>query len=159
MQKSALRIPLFLGVVILAGVCFKVYAQDAELYKQRARCAEMYTTVSVIQNAEEMFVVDRGGYASRYDGVDQGNYNLCFSDNPACRNNFLTILGVDIPENSPFAYEVSGHPAKISVMVKEITNSGTLCHIFIEGPQKGQWFVNSKHPWRRFLLIDGAQYY
>lgn len=125
----------------------------------RARLAEMYTTVAAIETAEDMFFAEKDRYAAKYDGVDKPNDNLCFTDSDACRANFSTILGVDIPAESPFAYEVSGAPARISVMVKALADKRVLGYRVIEGPQKNRWFINIEHPWAKSISVEGVQFY
>jgi len=38
-------------------------------------------------------------------------------------------------------------------------DKGILCYKVIEGQRKGQWFINNKHPWKDYLVIEGAQLY
>ena len=153
MQKSIVVLSTFL----LLGVT--AFAQDERMNIYRARLAEVYTTVSAIESSEEEFYLEKGHYASKHNDPERPFYNLCNTSDESCRQLFSQILGADIPQSSPFAYEVTDSPARISVYVKEVMDKGILCYKVIEGKLKGQWFVNSKHPWKDYLLIEGAQLY
>jgi hypothetical protein len=154
------RFILSLSFVVLVAT-FPAHAQDSisRLNIERSRCVEIYQTVAAIEAGEEMFLMEKGHYASKHSDYKRPMYNLCASDAEDCRSNFSVLLGVEIPSNSPFAYEVSGLPAKIIVTVNAARDAGTLCYKFIEGAQKGWWFVNSKHPWAQYLMLEDAQYY
>jgi len=144
---------------IFSFLAVSLFAQDRKAYVDRARLAEVYTTVSAIESGEETFYLEKGYYASKHNDPNRPFYNLCNTTSDTCRALFSQILSCDIPQVSPFAYEVTDSPARISVYVKELSSAGILCYKVIEGGQKGQWFVNSKHPWKNYLTIDGAHFY
>ena len=148
---------IILAVLSLTQV-WPGFAQDSDTHIHRAKLAEIYTTVSVIENAQEAFFLEKGCYASKHDDSRRPFYNLCRTDNESCRQLFDRILGVSIPDG-PFAYEVVGVPARIVVYVKENIVVGALCYKIIEGAQKGEWFINKKHPWKDSVAIEGAQFY
>ena len=151
-------------IITVAGISLflwlGVFAQDnKQVNINRAKLAEVYSTVSTIETGEEEFYLDKGHYASKHNDPQRPFYNLCNTGSESCRELFSQILGVEIPQASPFAYEVTDSPARISVYVKEAMDHGILCYKVIEGTRKGQWFVNNKHPWKDYLVIEDAQFY
>jgi hypothetical protein len=146
-----------LSIFLFSGIA--VFGQDVHTNVARTKLAEVYTTVSVIESSEEEFYLEKGHYASKHNDPQRPFYNLCNTSEENCRKLFSQILGCDIPQDSPFAYEVTDSPARISVYVKEAMDKGILCYKVIEGKNKGQWLVNNKHPWKDYLMIEGAQFY
>jgi len=148
---------VMLSVFLLLGAL--VFAQDVRINISRAKMTEVYTTVNSIESSEEAFYLEKGYYASKHNDPQKPFYNLCNTNEDSCRQLFSQILSVDIPQTSPFAYEVTDSPARISVYVKAAMDKGILCYKIIEGGHKGQWFINNKHPCKDSLLIEGAQFY
>jgi len=138
-----------LFTLLVSFVSLDLQAQDAALEIQRAKLADMYSTVAAIESGEEIFFAENGSYAAQ----DKG---LCFTDVPQCRENFSKILDVNIASNSLFAYDVSGSPARLSVKVIETPQSGVLCYRFLDGNKKGKWFVDAGHPWSAALTASAS---
>ena len=111
----------------------------------KAKMVELYTTVSTIEKAEEVYYYEHGEYAT---GLDYSFYSSGIE-------NFKTILGVDIPgEDSVFLYGVFVDPlAGIYVGVRKRGYGDVLCHKKIEGPNKGEWRPNISHPWAKYLSV------
>ena len=122
------------GLVLFFVMVFlvhPVFAQDVQLERKRAQLSQMYMMVSAIEQGQEIFFLEKGFYASNHDDLNRPVYNLCFSDNLTCRDNFATILGVEIPGNSPFAYSVADVPAKLYIKVIDMPKEGNLCYKYI----------------------------
>ena len=146
-----------LSIFLFSGIA--VFGQDVHKNVARAQLAEVYSMVNAIESSEEEFYLEKGHYASKHNDPQRPFYNLCNTREDNCRKLFSQILGCDIPQSSLFSYEVTDSPARISVYVNEVMDKGILCYKVIEGKYKGQWFVNNKHPWKDYLVIEGAQLY
>lgn len=112
-----------------------------------ARMTELYSTVGSISRAEDMFFYEHKFYAAYDDGI--AGYDLPYSMNQARIDAFKDILGLEIPGmESVFVYAVCYNPARIYVRVREhVDDWGIMCYKWIEGPNKGKWYVYPGHPW------------
>ncbi|MCX5714796.1 MAG: hypothetical protein NT033_08370 [Candidatus Omnitrophica bacterium] len=144
--------------IFIIGILVAIALAAYPAIKIRMKMAELYTTVSAIAKAEEIFYAKHGFYASCDEIKEHNNYWLSYTNTQESIDRFEKVLGIKIPgANSVFIYGVYYHPAQIYVRVREHPGDPSgggwwvLCSISLAGSEKGKWVVCAYNPWSKYL--------
>ena len=153
MRKRAFTLLELMIVVIIVGILGSLSIPVFQGAVIKAKMVELYTTVDVIEKAEEMYYAECGKYAAHADGIDGGNLPYSISQDEI--DNFRDILGVEIPGmDSVFVYGVYYEHVDIYVRVRGHHDDwGWLCYKRVK---EGTWLILDAHPWAKYLHIPGA---
>jgi len=152
MKKAAFTLLELMIVVIIVGVLASLAMPRFQGAIIKAKMAELYNTVDVIERAEEIYYYRYENYAAAIDGISGG-------DLPPHANSdhqeFRDVLGVDIPNNSEFIYAVcygvnNNPPTRIFVFARKYYADDVLCCKIIGGG----WIKepNGPHRWGKYLV-------